>query len=172
MLIVRRTIPRAIAALALLAVAVACSDDSPTDAGASPIAGLVSKSATDSVGNAPPTVPPGNATAGSFHGTVLGPSQPGAGNDSLQTAPRVAGATVTAYPVLSGSGASARLGTAVATAITGADGKFRLGTMPGGEYVVTIVPPASSIYAGVWVTAIAHATSDVYPWWVVLPRKS
>ena len=161
----------ALAFVALLAAVVACSDDELTDPGASPIAGLVAKSATDSVGNAPPAVPPGNATPGSFHGTVLGPSQPGAGNDSLQTAPRVAGATVTAYPVLGGDGANARLGAAVATALTGADGKFQLATLAGGEYTVTIVPPASGPYAGVWVTAIAHATSNVHPWWVVLPRK-
>ena len=43
--------------------------------------------------------------------------------------------------------------------------------MPGGNYVVTINPPAGSIYGGVWVTATVHGTSHEFPWWVVLWKK-
>ena len=120
-------------------LSVACSD-SPTESENSPLAGLTQRDAADSVGNPLPP-PPANPTPGSFHGTVLGPSQPGSGNDSLATAPRVAGAVVIAYPVT------------------------------GGTYVVTFTPPANSIYGGVWVTAATSANSNDHPWWVILWKK-
>jgi hypothetical protein len=102
---------------------------------------------------------------------VLGPSAPGAGNDSLATAPRVANAKVTAYPRQPTATDPNAVGTAVAEVVTGADGKFQLPTLPGGDYIVTINPAAGSIYGGVWVTATAHSTSHEFPWWVVLWKK-
>jgi hypothetical protein len=77
---------------------------------------------------------------------------------------------VTAYPRLS-TEPIPDVGPAAASVVTGADGKFQLPTLPGGEYVVTFNPPASSIYAGVWVTATAFDGSSEWPWWVVLPKK-
>jgi hypothetical protein len=103
---------------------------------------------------------------------VLGQSEPNAGNDSLETAPRVAGVRVTAYPYLGASTSGAPdLGPEAASVITGADGAFQLPELPGGEYAVTFEPPANSIYQGVWVHAISHSGSNEYPWWVVLPKK-
>jgi len=150
-------------------LSVACSD-SPTESEDSPLAGLSQRDAADSVGNPLPP-PPANPTPGSFHGTVLGPSQPGSGNDSLATAPRVAGAVVIAYPVTGGTEANPTLGAAAATVTTGADGKFQLPTLAGGTYVVTFTPPANSIYGGVWVTAATSANSNDHPWWVILWKK-
>ena len=148
---------------------VACSDG-PTESEDSPLAGLAQRDAADSVGNPLPP-PPTNPTPGSFHGTVLGPSEPGSGNDSLATAPRVLGAVVTAYPVTGGTEVNPTLGNVAATVTTGADGKFQLPTLAGGTYVVTFNPPASSIYGGVWVTAATSANSNDHPWWVILWKK-
>ncbi|HEX9562931.1 MAG TPA: hypothetical protein VF981_03140 [Gemmatimonadaceae bacterium] len=157
-------------ALAILAtLALACSDN-PTASENSPLAGLTLREGTDSVGNPPPPEPT-NPTPGSFHGTVLGQSEPGAGNDSLITAPRVADVVVTVFPVTGGEPGAPTLGTAEATVTTGADGKFQLPTLAGGMYVVTFNPPGSSIYGGVWVTAATSAQSNDHPWWVVLWKK-
>jgi len=150
-------------------LSVACSD-STSNSDDSPLAGLAPRTASDSVGNPPPP-PPANPTPGSFHGTVLGPSLPGAGNDSLATAPRVSGVAVVAYLVTGGSQADPTLGPAAASVTTGADGKFQLPTLSGGEYVVTFTPPANSIYGGVWVTSTTSATSNDHPWWVILWKK-
>lgn len=147
--------------------ALACSEN--TDPDTSPIAGLRESSASDSTG-APPPPPPNPASPGYVHGTVLGPSAPGAGNDSLNTAPRVAGVVITAYPRISPS--SDDLGPAAASVTTGADGKFQFPTLPGGDYVVTFEPPAGSIYGGVYVSGPIHDKSHEWPWWVVLWKKS
>jgi hypothetical protein len=149
-------------------LAIACSDD-PAGTENSPLAGLAPRTANDSVGNPAPA--PTNPTPGRFRGTVLGPSQPGAGNDSLNTAPRIEGVVVTAYPVTGGSQADPTLGPAAIYVTTGADGKFQLPILAGGEYVVTFTPPANSIYGGVWVTAMTSATSNDHPWWVILWKK-
>jgi hypothetical protein len=73
--------------------------------------------------------------------------------------------------VTGGTEAVPTLGPAAATVTTGADGKFELPTLAGGTYVVTFNPPASSIYGGVWVTAATSATSNDWPWWVILWKK-
>lgn len=150
-------------------LAIACSDD-PTGSENNPLAGLAPRTGSDSVGNPLPP-PPANPTPGSFHGTVLGPSQPGSGNDSLATAPRVEGVVVAAYPVTGGTEANPTLGALAANVTTGADGKFQLPTLAGGTYVVTFTPPANSIYGGVWVTSATSATSNDWPWWVILWKK-
>lgn len=157
-----------ISAFAVALTLGACKESTvePTE---NPLAGLNGATATDSSGNAPPPAPaPG---PGSFRGTVIGPSAPGAGNDSLNTAPRVSGAIVAAYPVASMNGATPVPGALQAADTTGADGLFQLPEMPAGSYVVTITPPTGSIYGGVWVTAQAHPTSNTFPWWVVLWRR-
>lgn len=142
----------------------ACAD-APTDSARSPLTGLVAAAVADSAGNTPPA---GTTGPGTFHGTVLGPSPAGAGGDTLATAPRVAGARVAAFPFLGMDGDTPQLGPEEAAVVTGADGRFELPELDGGQYVVTITPPAASVYGGVWVTATAHATSDEHPWWVVL----
>ena len=148
----------------------ACSDSNSTGPTRSPLSGLTVSAQKDSTG-APPPAPPVNPTPGFFRGTVLGPSLPGAGNDSLTTAPRISGVVITAYPVTSSTTNPPTVGPALASVTTGADGKFQLPTISGGEYVVTFTPPAGSPYGGVWVTATAHNTSGEFPWWVVLWKK-
>jgi hypothetical protein len=160
--------------LAILAgFAVACSDD-PVSSDDSPLAGLTERTGNDSVGNPIPGEPtePTTPTPGFFRGTVLGQAEaPGGGVDTLETAPRVSGVVVTAYPLLGGSSPDYDLGDAAATVTTGADGKFSLPELPGGDYVVTFAPPSSSTYRGIWVTAYIFEQSGEHPWWVVLPKK-
>ena len=155
---------------ALAAGLTAACSDSPTETEDSPLAGLAQREGTDSVGNHSPP-PPANPTPGRFHGTVLGPAEPGQGPDTLTTSPRVASVVVTAYPVIGGTQAAPELGAAEATTTTGSDGKFQLPQLAGGLYVVTFNPPSTSIYGGVWVTAATSANSNDHPWWVILWKK-
>jgi hypothetical protein len=157
-----------LALAAIAAFALACSDD-PTGTDNSPLAGLTQREGGDSVGNPLPPEPT-NPTPGSFHGTVLGQAEPGS-VDTLANAPRISGVVVKAFPVTGGTQAMPTLGPVEATVTTGADGKFQLPELSGGEYVVTFTPPSSSIYGGVWVTAFTSAQSNDHPWWVVLWKK-
>ena len=150
------------------AFAVACSD-SPTENENNPLAGLAQRDGKDSVGNPLPPAP-NTPVAGGFHGTVLGPSTPGSGVDTLATAPRVSGVVVKAFKVIGGTQAEPEPGPVEQSVTTAADGKFAL-TLSGGNYVVTFTPPESSIYGGVWVTASTSATSNDWPWWVILWKK-
>jgi hypothetical protein len=147
--------------LALVVLASACSDSSGPQQ--SPLDGLNHFAGTDSAGTPPPPPPSGTLTPGYFQGTVIGPSAPGAGGDSLATAPRVAGVVVSAYLELESD--------PVARVTTGADGHFSLPALPGGSYVVTVAPPLESGYGGVWATAPIHEASHLHPWWVVLWKR-
>lgn len=151
-----------------VALLTACDDEGLTDANRSPIAGLAQAAGTDSLGNTPP--PATDLEDGYFHGRVLGESPPGVGDDSLETAPRLAGVRVTAYPRTDANDADPALGPAAATVTTDINGDFELPVLEGGAYVVTFTPSTSSEYSGVWVTAVAHSASHEHPWWVVLPR--
>ena len=166
-----RSVPRlAIALVCAASFTIACAEN-PTAVRTSPLAGLQRAEGNDSTG-APPPPPPNPASSGYVRGTVLGPSAPGAGNDSLNTAPKIAGVVVTAYPrVAPTANDTIGIGPAAATVTTGADGKFQLPTLPGGEYLVTFEPPAGSIYGGVWVTGPIHDKSHEWPWWIVLWKK-
>lgn len=100
----------------------------------------------------------------------MGPSS-GSGGDTLSTSPRVVGARIAAFQVTGGTPASPTLGPQVTSVTTGADGKFTTASIPGGNYVFTITPPAGSAYQGVWVTTHINAASSTWPWWIVLPKK-
>lgn len=151
-----------------LVLLTACESNGPTDASRSPLAGLARTTGMDSTGNAPP--PATDLQDGYFRGRVLGASAPGAGDDSLETAPRLAGVTVHVYPRVNGDESNPELGPAIATMVTDANGDFETPVLTGGAYVVTFTPPESSEYSGVWVSAVAHSGSHEYPWWVVLPK--
>src|SRR5688572_19463729 len=84
-----------ITATLLLAGLAAC--DVFLDPETTPLTGLQHVASQDSAGNNPPPMPPGTPGPGYFQGTVLGPSEPGGGPDTLATAPRVAGAVLAAY---------------------------------------------------------------------------
>jgi hypothetical protein len=151
---------------------VACSDDDPIAPPSSPLDGLVQVEERDSTGAIP--VPPGEGgplEPGIFRGRVLGQADPGVGDDTLETAPRLGGVEVTAYELISSNGGVPNVGPEVASVVTGSDGTFQFPELPGGEYVVTFEPPQNSIYRGVWVTAIVHSGSGDLPWWIVLQKK-
>jgi hypothetical protein len=103
--------------------------------------------------------------------SCFSPRGPNEKLDSLQTAPRVAGVRVAAFPITGGEPGSFTLGAEVAATTTGADGMFTLPSVPGGLYAVTFTPSAGSIYVGVWSWGTIHEQSSLFPWWVVLPKK-
>ena len=154
-----------VALAATVAFASACAEKHPIDNGASILAGLAESQSNDTTGTVPP--PPSSPTPGSFKGFVLGP---GTGPDTMATAPRLQNVAVTVYPYLGWNGNEPRLGDVVATMTTNASGEFQSPTLPGGEYLITFVPPAGSIYRGVYVTTTIHAGSSNGNWWVVLPK--
>jgi hypothetical protein len=155
--------------LAYAAMTAGCADK-PTQPEASPLAGLSAGVVQDSGGTEPPG-PPAAPTPGHFRGTILGHEPAAPGTDTLALFPRLANVRVTAYPVLQSNGSQPQLGPEAASVVTDSEGVFQLPTLAGGEYAVTIIPPQGSVYAGIWVTSIAHAQSADYPWWVVLSRK-
>ena len=153
------------------ALAVGCNDSTPSEpepSGGNVLAGLAIAARNDTVTTPAPTV----TGSGYFRGTVMGPSLPGAGNDSLATSPKIAGVTVTIYPrIESALSSQIPVGNAAGTAVTNAQGLFQLPVLPAGEFVVTFVPPAGSIYQGVYAFGPLRSNSGEFPWWVVLPKK-
>ena len=117
--------------------------------------------------------PPPPATLGYFHGTVMGQwqgTQGGTLADSMAAMPKLANIRVDVYPRLSARNPLA-VGPLAASVLTDANGYFQIPTLAGGDYVVTFVPPAGSLYQGVWVTATANTHSSDWSWWVVLSKK-
>ena len=159
-------IPRHALGLACIAlvVAVACSDNGPAGPGPDPLAGLTAATRGDTAPEPPQSTPRG---PGFFVGTVYG-YEPGP--DTLASAVKLEGARVTAFVrVDTGDGVAA--GRQVASVVTNAQGFFQLPTLPGGEYVVTFVPPSASPYRGGWTVAAAWQQSGDSPWYIMLPRK-
>ena len=157
---------RLLASSLALCVVAACADDPVTVPTGSPLAGLSESSWSDSTASTNPT----DNGPGYFHGTVLGQSPPGAGNDSLNTAPRIAGVVVTIYERKLTSNNTVETGDVKGSVTTGNDGRFLLPTLPAGQYVVTFVPPGN-IYHGVYAFGTLNSRSSDYPWWVVLHKK-
>jgi hypothetical protein len=160
---------RNILTASVIAVAVvACAKEVITDPAGAPLAGL-NKSVANDTSNATHT--PGGTGPGFVRGTVLGQSPPNAGNDSLTTAPRIAGVVVTIYEAKADGSGGTIPGAEKGSVTTGADGLFTLPTLPAGMYVTTFVPPANSGYFGVYVTGPLYENSSQYPWWIVLQKK-
>lgn len=157
-----------IASLVALAVTLAACSGNPTGSDPSPLLGLVQAMARDSTGS-PPPIPQQPTGTGTIRGTVLAPST--GGGDTLATAPRIVGAMVKVYPVVGQT--PLELGAVAASVVTGADGRFQTPTLPAGEYVVTIEPPASSaaIYYGQYIRGMIYAQSGDSQWWVVLAKR-
>ena len=153
-----------LAAVALLATTASCSDSDPGAPAGDPLAGLTAATRGDTA-DARPTVAP--SSPGHFVGTVYGYE---AGPDTLASAVRLDDVRVTAY-VRAESAEGVVAGRQMAMVLTDAQGIFRLPTLPGGEYVVTFVPPATSPYRGGWTTAGAWQQSGDHPWHIMLPRR-
>lgn len=150
-------------AAAVMALAVAACSDEPASPSSSPLAGLSLGNSNDTtIGNPTPGVTPG-----SFHGFVVGR---GTGPDTMATAPRIMGATITAFPHLGFDGETPRVGDAVGSVTTDANGFFQFPTIPGGAYVVTVKPPAGSDDKGQYVLAHISSVSNSGNWWLVLSK--
>ena len=147
--------------------AVACSDDSTTEPQTSVLAGLSATTSNDTVKTPPPTV----TGSGYFRGTVMGPAVTGPGTDTLKTSPKIAGVVVTIYPRLADVNGQITMGPAAGSTTSDALGLWTLPTLPAGEYVVTFVPPASSIYLGSYAFGPLRSNSSQFGWWVVLNKK-
>jgi hypothetical protein len=158
----------AFAAMLLIAVAsAACADRTATQpAGESPLAGLSIAGRNDTA-QAPTN--PAEPSPGFFRGTVYG-YVPGR-SDTLETAERLAGVRVTAYPRVPSSSDPYAVGPAAASVTTDTNGEFVLPTLPGGEYAVTFTPPEGSKYRAGWTVGVAYAGSGDYPWWIMLAAK-
>ena len=89
----------------------------------------------------------------------------------MVTAPRIANVKVTAYTIASNTGGEVAPGDQVATTTTNASGDFQLPTLPGGNYVVTFIPPAESKYRGQYTSGPVNSQTDRYPWYIVLSLK-
>ena len=150
---------------ASILTAAACSDADPGGPENDPLAGLSVATRGDSAPEQPPE--PDSLGPGHFEGTLYG-YEPGP--DTLANAVRLQGARVTAYEREERNGQVAA-GDEVASVLTDAQGFFRLPTLPGGPYVVTFVPAASSPYRGGWTTSYAWRHSGDSPWHIMLPRK-
>lgn len=157
------------AVLAVAATTAACSDDSATTQPpvTTPLAGLSATSSNDTVTSPQPT-PSGS---GFFHGTVMAPSVTGPGTDTLKTSTKIPDVRVTIYPRLSTNASDMSVGPAAGSVLTDAQGQFTLPTLPAGDYVVTFVPPESSIYRGSYAWGPLRSNSGQFAWWVVLTKK-
>lgn len=151
-------------AAALAAALLACGGDATTEPEIDHLAGLTRVEQGDSVATAPPNAP---TAPGRFHGTVWGYVP---GGDTLATRVPLGGVRITAYRAVPRSDGGRAPGDEVASTTTAADGTWALPTLPGGEYVVTIVPPSGSGYRGIWATATAWAHSADHPWFTMLPK--
>ena len=157
--------------LLLLVAAVACDGSVGPDQ-RNPLRGVRQVSAADSTGSGVPQ-PLSPIGSGSVVGIVIGPSAPGAGNDSLLSAPRIVGVVIRIHPVLGDDDPAApTLGPVVATLTTDANGRFTtpvVGSTSLG-HVLTFTPPSGSPYAAVWTRTQFWSNSAATPWWVMLPR--
>lgn len=156
----------------LIAFAAACGSATDSSTDASPLAGLSGIEAVDSAGQGV-TVPLSPQGAGYVRGTVLAPSAPGAGNDSLQTATRIAGVVIRIYPIIGNpQQANPTLGALQATVTTDANGRFETPVIDGsaGWHALTFTPPSGAGYQAVWARTQFWTGSSEYPWWVTLPR--
>lgn len=163
------TMGHGLGTLAMLGIvlAVACADGGgPTVTDSEILKGFAAAESNDTIATVPPPEAP--PTPGAFHGFVLGH---GTAPDTMSNAPRLEGVTVTAYPHLGWSGSDPVVGEAAAERTTDAQGAFQFPTLPGGDYIVTFVPPASSTYGNTYVTTTIHSGSDEGNWWVILPFK-
>lgn len=162
---------RWLALLALTLVA-ACSSSVGAPAESSPLAGLNGVDAVDSAGHGV-SIPLSPQGSGSVRGTVIAPSAPGAGNDSLNTATRIAGVVIRIYPITGNPNvAHPTLGALLATVTTGANGQFQTPVIDGsqGWHALTFTPPTGAGYQAVWARTQFWTGSADTPWWVTLPR--
>jgi len=158
-----KALPIAAAMVGAMTLA-ACQGDS-TNPTTDVLAGVAHVTSNDTTIGTPPV---GTTTPGSFHGFVIGH---GTGVDTITTAPRMVGATITAYPHLGFDGDTPRIGDPVGTVTADAAGAFQFPEIPGGPYVVIVRPPAASGYHSVYILATISNVSNSGNWWVVLSQE-
>jgi hypothetical protein len=155
---------------ATVAVALACSTGDTTGPGLNILQGLVKvpgDTSTAGGGGGGGTTNCNLPTDGPgfFQGDVVGFV---AGPDSGSTATPLANVKITADKALGSCGAQFT-GDQVAVATTDATGHFELATIPGGDYLVTVISPDP--YNGAYALATASSTSGSRAWYVMLRHK-
>ncbi|HEX9691703.1 MAG TPA: hypothetical protein VGA22_06365 [Gemmatimonadales bacterium] len=150
------------AALAVASLVAAGCADPPTAGNEDVLAGLEAVSTNDSGPTQPIDGP------GSFRGGVMGYDP---GPDTLDTTVRLPNVQVTVYTRVDSEGDAVGVGPEVVSVLTDENGEFQTPELPGGEYVVTFMPPADSRYSGGWTIGVAHPESNQHPWWIMLPAK-
>lgn len=166
--------------VALASVAVACSNDTTTAPGTS-LANLTLVGVDSGTGSGGSTG--GTGSGGSTGGTTAGNGQPGyfrgrilgsvqnPGNDSLTAAPALADVRVAIAARRVGASGALEAGPELGAATTNQNGEFQLPTVPAGEYVVTFLPPQSSLFDAGYSVSPLDGNSSSRPWTVVLRRK-
>lgn len=150
----------------------ACGESAQEPSSEGPLAKLVAKTPVDSAGKGVPQ-PFSPQGAGAVRGTVIAPSAPGAGKDSLKTAPPIPGVVIRIFPVIGNPDvASPTLGPQLATVTTDANGRFQTPVVDGsqGWHVLTFTPPTGSGFQAVWARTQFWTQSLDTPWWLTLPR--
>src|SRR5689334_16185821 len=128
-----RSARNSLLSVCLLAAAIACGDSGPAapNGGNDPLKDLVRHQSPDTtVAGGPSTAPQGD---GYFRGSVVGYSEADF-PDTLKSAKPLANVAVTAYPAEL-TNAEPKLGPAVASVTTSADGQFTFPTLKGGLYM-------------------------------------
>ena len=99
----------------------------------------------------------------------------GEGQDTMATAPKLAGVVVKAYKHLGYSGNEVLIGEQVGSLTTDDNGWYGYFTLPPGSYVVTFTPPANSAFRSIYVThdspGAPPGSTIVHTWAIFLPRK-
>jgi hypothetical protein len=130
---------------------------------------LVRLASPDSGGTGSP--PPTPTGPGVFQGVIAGEGESTPERSADALGPDLPNVRVTVYQIAARTSVGGlRLGQEVATTVSNSFGEFQLPEIPGGEYVVTFVPPDGSAYQGAYWVATAHPNEVPVFWRVVLPK--
>ncbi len=110
----------------------------------------------------------GPCPGGHFEGFVTGAI---AGTDSSDATNPVANVQVKVFAIDSWKGDIPVVGSLLGSAVTPADGSWKLPELPAGPYALMFLPPADSKYRGVWTLGTASPASSTHPWRIGLPLK-
>jgi hypothetical protein len=165
-----RAVRTSLLSLLVAAAAIACGDSKSVapDGGTNPLKDRVQLQSPDTARGGSVSAPP-SLGDGYFRGVVRGYSQADL-PDTIKSAKSLANVAVTAYAAELTDG-EPKLGQAVASVTTSADGQFTLGILPGRLYAVTFVPAKGDPHESGWTLATVHPKSGDTPWTIMLRSR-